>query len=348
MRSWIAETIRPISFLVAIPVFLGALLSGTHMDYHIVFAMLGGILASGFANAFNSLVDRRVDRLNPQKRTLAMKHPVAAWYGVLFLLPPLAFCLRYSQYHHVLLSLLFYLSFLYSYTFGNVPVVKRLAVAAVVASTVFLYAATFTWELWLLAGLTFAFIYYRESRKDRDDRQEDEMLKFAWRGKLKLDWWCVVAPLLGAAIYLLCFPLVDSRISAAEAAVALGIMISVWAYIQIRYKYRHYRMRMLHRTSGGRLGVVIAMVGLMPSFVNPLFVMLVTANSASILYRSYLGRLLFQRVAIAHDALLWASLPLLVMTKVGYNPLLVVAAALLAIITCANMSIRRHHTMVPA
>lgn len=338
MRKWIAETIRPISFLVVIPVLLGTIVSGTRMDYHIIYALLGGILATGFANSFNSLVDRKVDRLNPAKKTLALRSPVSAMYGVLFILPPLAFCLRYSQFNHVLLATLLYLSFLYSYLFGNIPVFKRLSVAAITASTVFLYVSSVNLPLWVLAAVVFAFIFHRESRKDVADRMEDTLMKFAWiKNGLELNWWQAIAPILGGAIYLSCFWLVGQRISSAEVAISLGIMISVWAYIQIRYKYQQYRVRMVHRSSGGRLGIVVALVGLMPSFVNPVFLILVMINSASILYRSFLGRISFKDTAIAHDAYLWASLPIMVMTKVGLHPTLLVVSLALASITCANM-----------
>ncbi|MFA7243803.1 MAG: UbiA family prenyltransferase [Patescibacteria group bacterium] len=338
MRDWIKGTVRPISFLAVVPVLLGAIVSGTRMDHHIAYALLGAILAVGFANSFNIVIDRKIDKHNPDKKTLAIRQPVRAWYGVLFLLPPLAFCLRNCQFNHILLSILFYLSCLYSYLYGNVPVLKRISVAAIVAATAFLDVERFNLAVWVLAVVIFAFIYWRESHKDSDDRKEDTEMKFAWiRTGITLNWWLVTAPIAGAAIYLSCLVATGKPISTADIALALGIAISIWSYVQIRSKYHLYKVRLAHGAPAGRLGIVVSMVGLMPSFVNPLFLAIVVVNCASIIHRSFRGQIPFHTGSIAHDAYLWASLPLMAMAKVGYHPLLLAASILLASVTCANM-----------
>jgi len=331
MWKWIVGTVRPISLLAGFPVLIGALISKTPIRWDILYAISAAILGVGFANSFNSVVDRYIDRLNPNKETLASKRPKMAWYGVLFLLPILAFCLRSDSYNHCLFAMLYYLCFLYSYSFGRVRIVKRIAVAAIIALTATLYAKTLTLSLWLFVAVAFVYFFAREGKKDRDDRKEDEMMKFSWKGKNKFDLWCISAPFVAAGIYLGCLWLSKYPFGMAEVVIAFGIGISVWSYIQIRYRYQQYRMHLLHQTTGGRLGLVIAMVGLMPSFVNPTFIMVVLVNTSSIIYRSFLNKkIVCSKVAIAHDSYLWASLPLLVITKTGFQPVLLTASVTLA------------------
>ena len=331
MWKWIVDTVRPISLLAGFPVLIGALISKVPIKWDILYAISATMLGVGFANSFNSVIDRYIDRMNPSKETLASKRPKVAWYGVLFLLPILAFSLRNNSYNHCLFALLYYLCFLYSYSFGRVRIVKRIAVAAIIALTATLYVKTFTVPLWLFMAVAFGYFFVREGKKDRDDKKEDETMKFAWKGKIKIDSWCISAPFLAAGIYLGCLLLSRYPFGMAEAVIAFGIGISVWSYIQIRYRYQQYHMRLLHQTTGGRLGLVIAMVGLMPSFVNPTFILVVLGNTSSIIYRSFLNkRIVCSKAAIAHDSYLWASLPLLVITKVGFQPILLATSVTLA------------------
>jgi 4-hydroxybenzoate polyprenyltransferase len=316
--------------MAGIPVLIGALVSKTQISWNIFHAIFAAMLGVGFANSFNSIVDRRIDRLNPSKKNLAITKPLAAWYGVLFLLPILAICLRSNTYNHCFFAILYYLSFSYSYLFGRIPIVKRVAVAAIIASTAFLYVQTFSLALWLFVGFSFVLFLVREGHKDKVDEKEDKMMRFAWKDLNRFDWWCISAPFLAVGIYIGCLCLTRYPVSLVEAVISFGIGVSVWSYIQIRYRYRQYHMRLIHQTTGGRLGAVIALVGLMPSFVNPAFILVVLANSGSIVYRSFLNRKIAScRAAIIHDSYLWASLPLLAITKAGFRPALVVASVIL-------------------
>jgi len=328
MWKWITGTVRPITFLAGIPVVVGALVSHSRIDWNIIYPFFGAMLAVGFANSFNSLIDRCVDRLNPEKKTLAVNSPIAAWYSVLFLLPVLAICLRSQMYNHCLLAVLYYLSHLYSYLFGVIPIIKRIVVAAVIASTLFLAVPTPNMPLWLLAAVLFLYMYKREGNKDNADKMEDDQMKFAWlKTRLKLDWWCITAPLLGAGLYLGSFGLVGHHIGLIEIVIAFGLSLTIWSYLEIRFQYKCYRMRLAQGTMGGRLGTVIALVGLMPSFVSPLFLLLALINASSIVGRSFLGkRIVFTSGAILHDAYLWASIPLLAATAVGFPLILLVCS----------------------
>ena len=323
-------TVRPICLLAGFPVLIGALISKTPIKWDIFYAFFAAIMGNGFANSFNSLVDRHIDRLNPDKKTLASKKPKTAWYGVLFLLPFLAFCLRSNSYNHCLFAIMYYLCFAYSYSFGRVRIIKRIAVATIAALLAVLYVRNINLYLWLFTAGIFVFFIFWETRKDRDDRKEDETMKFVWKKK-NFDLWCMSAPFFAAGIYLGCLRLSRYPFSLAEVVIAFGIGISVWSYIQIRYRYQQYHMRLIHQTTGGRLGLVIAMVGLMPSFVNPAFILVVLVNTSSIIYRSFLNKsIVYSKAAIAHDSYLWASLPLLVVTKAGFQPVLLVTSVVLA------------------
>jgi len=302
---------------------LGALISEAPLHWDIVFAFGAAMLGVGFANSFNSLIDRFQDRLNPNKHTLAMEKPVTAWYGVLFLLPILAICLRSNAYNHRLFAILYYLCFAYSYSLGRVRVLKRVVVAAIIALTSLLYAQTYSLALWLFASFAFVYFFIRETGKDRADKEEDNLVRFKWQNA-RIDWWCISAPFLVVGIYLGCLYWARQSIGLTDAVVSFGMGVSAWSYVQIRYRYRHYHMHLLHQTTGGRLGAVIALVGLMPTFVTPAFVLVVLFNTCTIVYRSFLNKgFTFERIAVAHDAYLWASLPLLVMAKVGFQPALV-------------------------
>lgn len=332
MWKWITGTIRPIALLAGMPVIIGALLAHKHIGWDIVFAVAAAMLGCGFANAFNALSDRQIDRSNPAKKFLAQVSPLAAWYSVLFLLPPLAICLRANSYNHRLFAVMYFLSFLYSYAFGRVRIVKRIVVAAIIATTTFLYVPAPNLPVWLFAGLAFLAFFYRESKKDAQDKKEDDAVRFSWNIR-NIEAWCVCAPLLAVTIYWGSLTAAGARIDLAEMVIAFGIALSVWSYIQIRYRYKWYRMRLAHQTMAGRLGVVIAVVGLMPSFVTPAFILVVLWNVTTIVYRSFLGKTFaYQQIASIHDGWLWASLPILAMTKVGYSPIL---AAFALAIGCA-------------
>lgn len=334
--EFVNGTVRPICFLAGLLVIVGAYLGKAKMNWDICYAVLAAIFGSGFANSFNNVIDRKIDRLNLNKKTLAVRSPIAAWYVALFLLPGLAFVLRSASYNNWLMAELFYVSFIYSFVFGRMPVLKRIVVGAVVALSVLLHAREFNLELWLFLALVFGYIFTREGRKDRDDREEDSQVRFAWLGKTKYDVWCLTAPFLAAAVYTSCFVLAKHRFGLAEVVNATGIIISVWSYIQIRYRYKQYKMYLANPMMGGRIGEVVALVGLMPSYVTPAFVLIVMVNIATILYRSFLTKgFAFENVAILHDAYLWSSLPLLVMTQVGFLvSLLVVAFAIGCFVFC--------------
>jgi len=326
MWNWIKGTVRPIALLAGFPVVIGALLGHVHLGWDIVYAIGSAMLGVGFANAFNSLVDRHIDRLNPAKKFLAQVSPVAAWYGVLFLLPPLAFFLRSNSYNHRLFAIVYFTSFIYSYALGRVRVVKRIVVAACIAATAFLYVPTPNLAVWLFAGLACVCFYIRERHKDQQDKVEDNAVRFNWSFR-RLDLWYITAPLSAVAIYLLSLTTAGNRIDLTEAVICFGIALSVWSYIQIRYRYRWYKMPLVHQVTSGRLGAVIALVGLMPSFVNPAFILVVLWNVATIEHRSFLTRAFaVERLAVLHDSWLWASLPVLAMTKVGCRPELMVAS----------------------
>lgn len=339
MWKWITGTARPISLLAGFPVIIGAVISKTPIHWNILYAIFAAMLGVGFANSYNNVVDRKIDKLNPAKLTLAKKHPIAAWYGVLFILSLLAICMRSNQWNHCLFSILLYLSFIYSCSIGRVPILKRIVVGVINASLPMLYVNKPNLSLWLFTGFLAVLFYFREWRKDKDDAMEDNLMRFNWHKGLKLDWWCVCAPLSAPAIYLGCLAYYRQHIGMEEAAVSFGMGLAVWAYVQIRYRYGLYRMHLIHNTTSGRLNSVISLTGLMPSFVSPTFVLIAVINVFSIVHRSYLNKTIASsRVAIGHDAWLWGSVPLLAATKVGLQPGLLIASVFLAIVTGVNMS----------
>jgi len=316
--KFLLGTVRPISLLAWIPVVIGALLANASGS-GLLYGSLGSMLSVGFINAFNNLIDRFQDRHNPLKKTLAVEHPVQAYYTALFLLPAVAIMLRHVEYNTVLLACLFYIGYWYSYVFGRVPYLKRLTVALCVAGTSFLLARTYPPSLWMWALTIAGYIFLREGRKDKEDWMEDRQFRFTHTKKV--DWWCCTAPLFAAFLYLGCTGLTSGRIDLGDVMIACGLITAVWSYLQIRTVYGEYTVRLTHRTPAGRLGIVAALVGLMPSFTTTPFLLIVWINSVSVLYRSFLPRRGGRTFsAVVHDAALWGSIPVLVICKTGQAP----------------------------
>jgi len=323
MRRLLYGTIRPISLLACLLPLIGAALTN-HLSFQIIWALLGAILAVGFANCLNNFFDRKIDQLNPNKHSLAKQSPLAVAVTSSWLAIGVELCLQMSGCNDTLLSVLFYFCFWYSALFGSLPIIKRLVVAGVVAGTAFLSSPPVTLKLKIWALFLGVYIYMRESGKDVADRYEDTIMRFAWLTNWsafyrQLDWWCVSAPFLAALLYLTAVLIDRSSIIWRDAPIALGLTIVVWSYIQTRYRHRWYKMRMLHRTSGGRLGTVIALAGLLPRHTEIGIVILAVCICASIAYRSYLPcRLATSRLAIWHDAALWTSPIFLAMIAGGH------------------------------
>lgn len=338
--KFLLGTVRPISLLAWIPVVVGACLAGS-FNWGILFGSVGAILSVGWINSFNNVTDRRIDRLNPAKETLAATNPVKAYDVTLYILPGIAVMLRQLEYNNVLLAALFYLGYWYSYLFGRIPYLKRIVVAACVAGTSFMLAERYPPEFWMWVISAFAYILVRETRKDKADVLEDQERRFVYAKKV--DGWCIAAPLLGAAIFLGTVGFVKRSLNPADFAIAFGITVAIWSYIQIRVKDGHYRMKFSHRTPAGRMGIVVALVGLMPAFASVPLLLVVWINSVSILYRSYLpSRFARQHLAIVHDAALWGSLPIIAACRIGVlTPSLMLAAGILFAGTITHQLMRR-------
>lgn len=335
-------TVRPISLLAWIPVVVGACLAGS-LGYGILYGSIGAILSVGWINAFNNIIDRFWDQHNPNKQTLAVEHPVKAYEVALYLLPGIALMLRHVEYNNVLLSFLFYLGYWYSYLFGRVPYLKRAVVALCVTGTSFMLARHYPPQLWMWVAAVVSFIFVRETRKDHEDVKEDVQFRFVT--PQSIDWWCVTAPLLGATIFLVCVASLQHSVSLGDAAIAIGITVAIWSYVQIRTTYGRYRAKLRHRAPAGRMGIIVALVGLMPAFVSTALLIVVWINSVTILYRSYLPTRFGQRpLAAFHDAALWASLPVIAACKTGIvTPVLGVVAGVLFFYTLAHQCLRDRH-----
>lgn len=338
--KFLLGTVRPISLLAWIPVVAGACLAGS-LGWGVLYGSIGAILSVGWINAFNNVIDRHIDRLNPAKKTLAATNPVKAYEVALYLLPGITVMLRQLEYNNVLLAMLFYLGYWYSYLFGRVPYLKRIVVATCVAGTSFMLAAQYPPQFWMWVMSAFAFIFIRESGKDKADMVEDKQFRFVY--PQKIDWWCITAPVLGAVLFLGCLIAAGQPIGLDDIALATGVTIAIWSYIQIRVVYGQYHASFRHRTPAGRMGMVVALVGLMPAFVSTPLLLVVWINSVSILYRSYLpSRFARQLMAIVHDAALWGTLPIIAACRIGtLAPSLVIAAGILFTGTLANQLMRR-------
>lgn len=331
-RDLLAGTVRPISLLAPVPVLVGAALAGD-IDWGLLYGSLGAIFSVGLINASNNLVDRRQDRYDPAKRTLAVSHPVAAYWVTLLLLPGIALTLRRVEYNNVLLACLTYTGYWYSYLFGRVPYLKRIVVALCVSGTSFMFAQSYPPALWVWAACIAVFIFIRETYKDQKDMATDHQFRFAY--SKKIDPWCFTAPMLATAIYLACVIATRHSVTDHDMAIGYGLTVAVWSYIQIRARLGRYKVRFAHKAQAGRLGMLLALVGLMPSFVSVPLLLLTCVNSASILYRSFLPlHMNSTSLAVVHDALLWASLPLLVATQYGVvTPILIGVAAFIFLVS---------------
>lgn len=343
MRNLVYGTVRPIALLAWIPPLVGVWLVGERIGVGTLAACFGAVVSCGFANAFNNLIDRHIDRSNPEDLSVAIRQPMAGYHIVLFLLPIQAITLRAMPYRHVVLALLFYTCFWYSYLLGRIPVLKRVVVAGVISTTAIL--ATWRFNLGLAIWMLMLLVYnlLRESRKDKEDMEEDQRLRFFRLGGQCVDWWVVTAPPLAALTLISCALLCRPAIKLEYIVMALGLSICVWSYIQTRYRYGDYQMRLCHRSPAGRLGVVIANVALMPTFAGTALVLIVLVNTASIAYRSFLPRhRRFAHIAKAHDAALWATIPVVAMLMTGsYQPSL----AILSVFIFAGVFVREHHRL---
>lgn len=321
MRSWIRGTVRLSSFRAAVPPIVGALLTGQKFSIGLVFAYLGAVVSAGFANSFNNIIDRRFDRHDPRKPTLGITKPYVLYLFVLFLLPIEAQLLqRVHYYNHNLLAALFYWCFWYSYLFGRIPIAKRFAVATIVSATSFLSVRVTNLALWVWAIGLAGYIFVRESRKDAVDLEIDQKYKFTRVQKADLDTWCIGAPLFAPMLFLGCMIVSRQGLLLSHLVMMTGLSVSVWSYLQIRYRYGDYRMKFTHKRLAGLLGIVISLVGLMPVFSSYILLLLIWVNCASILYRAFLPKVTrFSKWAVAHDAYLWASIPLMAMVMTGYN-----------------------------
>ena len=301
------------------------------------------MVAVGLANAFNNVVDRKIDRHNQTKDTLAVTKPVMALFVVLVMAPFLALVLRETGYDYLLLSILFYASVFYSLAFGRIRIVKRLVVATIVAATAFLAVNSYPPQLWLWACLVWVFIFLRETRKDKADLVEDTLKRFvSWR-QLMADWWFALAPLVGATIYLAAVCLNGHRPDENDMAIALGVALTVLAYALIRARNGWYKVRLHGNVVIGIAGLTLALSGLMPPFATGAVKLLVIFNMASIFVRAIcLKSVDLRPLANLHDAWLWASLLILAMSR--YQSFSV-TCSLLAVTVLAIVFFKEFHRL---
>ena len=274
------------------------------------------MVAVGLINTHNNQTDRRIDRHNPLKDTLAMQHPVRNHQVVTASGSILALLLRQIGYNFLLLSTLYYVGVFYNYFLGRVPVVKRLAVAIVVASTSFIAADRPNLALWVWASAVGLFIYCREVGKDRADAQEDTMARFFRKGA-PADSWCIIAPFMGGLIYATTTLALGVSLTSTHLVVSLGIALTIFSFMQIRARHNWYRMRFPHRLIAGQSGLTLALAALMPPFAQGILP-IVVFNLTTIYVRSCLTtRANVSWWANLHDAYLWASLLWLAMLGPG-------------------------------
>ena len=342
MRRFLFQTVRPISFVAWIPAFVGSLLAH-NFSWHVLTTCFGVMVAVGLANAFNNVVDRKIDRHNQSKDTLAVTKPVMALFVVLIMAPFLALALRETGYDYRLLSVLFYTSVFYSLVFSRLRAVKRLVVATIVAATAFLAVDSYPPQLWLWACLVWVFIFLRETRKDKADLVEDTLKRFRSWHHLTADWWFVLAPLVGAAIYLVAVCLNGHRPDESDEAIAMGVALTVLAYALIRIRNGWYKVKLHGNVVIGIAGLALALSGLMPPFATGAVKLLVIFNLASIFVRAIcLKSVDLRPLANLHDAWLWASLLLLAMSRYQSFP---VTCSLLAVLLLIAVFAREFHRL---
>lgn len=315
MRRFIFQTFRPISFVSWIPAFVGSLLAH-NFGWHVLTTSLGVVASVGLTNAFNNVVDRRIDSLNPLKDTLAVIRPVSALIVVLVVSPFLALLLRETGYDYRLLSVLFYGGVFYNLALGRVRIVKRLVVATIVSATSVLAASSYPPLLLAWAGLVWCYIYQRETKKDNDDFAEDNMRRFLSFRQLTVDWWFALAPLVGVTAYLAGVWANGATPDSSDLVIAMGIALTIISYAVIRSRNGWYKVKLHGNVLVGVAGLSLALSGLMPPFANGAVKILVIFNLATIFVRAISLRSVdLKPIAGFHDAWLWASLFVLVMAR---------------------------------
>lgn len=329
MWQLLMATVRPISLLAWIPVVVGSWLTDS-LGCPTAIASVGAVLALSLINLHNNQTDRKLDRLNLAKKTLAVKYPLIGWQLVLFLAPIGAIVLRQVGYNYLLLSVIFFVGIGYNYWLGRLPIIKRIVVATEVAALAFLSVERTTPHLWLLASFIWLFIYVRETRKDQADLQEDKMGKFLrLRGAL-VDYWCLSAPFLGSAIYLAASLFLERRFSAQQLVISLGTALTIFSFMQIRSRHGWYKMPFPHRLIAGQAGLSLALSALMPPFARGLLMVIVLFNLISIYLRSSLSlRANLSWLANLHDGYLWASLIIQAMISANSFPSSLVTTSIL-------------------
>ncbi len=332
--QWLMGGIRPISLLAWLPVVGGAWFGG-RVDLGTMQAAVGAMLVSGVANTLNNFVDRRADRF-AGKLTVAVHDPSQGYLLVWCLVAALAQILWSNHYDNRLLALILCTSVLYSFVPNRLEFVKRVAVATIIASTVFLDAETRTSSLWLWATGVWLVILYRETMKDRPDWATDILYKFiGWRGLLA-DPWCISAPLLAGGLYLVSIVWAGIEPDREHCLMASAIGLTVIGYLHIRARHGRYRFHFRHAHYEGRLAVACSLASFAAVALGAMGASLVSWNLSSIVARSYAPCVGFdQLLARLHDALLWASIPILVMMMLGtLVPTLAFLAGVLFIGTC--------------
>lgn len=321
------QTARPITLFAWIPPFVGSLLGGG-LSPHTLTACLSTVMAVGLINIHNNQTDRRIDRHNVVKDTLALRSPIRNHQLVTVYGASLAIVLRQVGYNYLLLSVLYYVGVFYNLVLSRLPVVKRVVVALTVAATSFLAVDKPNLYIWLWAIATGTYIYLRESRKDRADAREDQMVRF-FKRDTPVDLWCILAPFAGVATYLGSAKSVGAVLTATHLVVSLGIALTIFSFMQIRARHGWYKMWFPHRLIAGQSGLTLALAALMPPFAYGIMP-IVVFNLTTIYVRSCLpARINLKWWANLHDAYLWASLVLLAMAGPGVFSLAAVIVSLL-------------------
>jgi len=285
------------------------------------------MVAVGLTNTHNNQTDRKIDSQNKAKDTLAIRHPIRNHQVVTASAPVLALLLRQTGYSFLLLSVLFYTGTFYNYFLGRIPIVKRIVVAVVVGATSLLAVHVFNPLVWGWTATVGVFIYCRESGKDRADVKEDRSKRF-FKKTSPIDAWCIAAPFIGAAIYLVATLLLGVRPGGFHIVVTLGQALAIFSFMQIRARHGWYRMWFPHRLIAGQSGLTLALAGLMPPFGEGILP-IVVFNLATIYVRSCLPVSANLRWwANLHDAYLWTSLVWLAMLGPGVFSLTLIVISL--------------------
>lgn len=342
MKQFVLQTVRPITFCAWLPPFVGSLLGGS-LSWHTLTACLGTMLAVGLVNIHNNQTDRKIDRLNWAKDSLAVHRPLQNHQLIIIGGPALALLLRQVGYNYLLLSVLFYVGVFYNYIFGRVPVAKRIIVAAVVATTSFLAVSSPNPWVWLWTVAVGIFIYGRETGKDRADAQEDKLARFFRQAPI--DWWCISAPFIGIVVYLATSLGISAELKATHAVVSLGTALTIFSVMQIRARHGWYQMWFPHHLIAGQSGLTLALAALMPPFATGILP-IVVFNLTTIYARSCLpARANLKWWANLHDAYLWTSLIWLAMIGPGVFSLALTLVSIVLLIFVFVWEYRRTHRL---